>query len=122
MDGHRTGPPKGAGEQNPAYRPTHHHHLAFAPEPFMQPVSSGIGSGHNGGHMASQGTERQRILLTIVVACVVIVVADIIAINISGDDLFVAWTLAVPVGLLLVPLVGIVAFVIWFSGRGVRTS
>src|SRR5687768_14120673 len=25
MDGHRTGPPKGAGEQNPAYRPTHHH-------------------------------------------------------------------------------------------------
>ena len=25
MDGHRTGFPQGAGEQNPAYRPTHHH-------------------------------------------------------------------------------------------------
>ena len=72
--------------------------------------------------MASQGTGCQRILLAIVVACVVIVVGDIIAINLSGDDLFVAWTLAVPVGLLLVPIVGIVAFVIWFSGRGVRTS
>ena len=25
MDGHRTGPPRGTGEQNPAYRATHQH-------------------------------------------------------------------------------------------------
>jgi hypothetical protein len=51
-----------------------------------------------------------------------IVVADIIAVNIAGGDLSaVAWTLAVPVGLLLVPIVGIVSFVMWFSERRART-
>jgi hypothetical protein len=53
----------------------------------------------------------------------VIVVADVIAANIAEDDLFdvVSWTLAVPVGLLLVPIVGIVSFVMWMSERRAHT-
>ena len=68
--------------------------------------------------MAKEASRRQRILLAIVIASIVIVVSDVIAVNIAGGDLSdVAWTLAVPVGLLLVPIVGIVSFVMWFSER-----
>jgi len=73
--------------------------------------------------MARVPSRRQRILLTIVIASIVIVVADVIAANIAEDDLFdvVSWILAVPVGLLLVPIVGIVSFVMWMSERRAHT-
>ena len=73
--------------------------------------------------MARVPSRRQRVLLTIVIASIVIVVADVIAVNIAEDDLFdvVSWTLAVPVGLLLVPIVGIVSFVMWMSERRTHT-
>ena len=73
--------------------------------------------------MARVPSRRQRVLLTIVIASIVIVVADVIAVNIAEDDLFdvVSWTLAVTVGLLLVPIVGIVSFVMWMSERTTHT-
>ena len=69
--------------------------------------------------MAREPSRLQGILLAIVIASIVIFVADIIAVNIDGDAL--SWTLAVPVGMLLVPIVGIISFVMWFSERNART-
>jgi hypothetical protein len=66
------------------------------------------------GHMATVPRRRQHVLLAIVIASIVILVADIIAVNIDSG---LSWTLAVPVGMLLVPIVGIVSFVMWFSER-----
>ena len=71
--------------------------------------------------MAEVPNRRQRILLAIVIASIVIVAADVIALNIGDDLMEVSWTLAVPVGLLLVPIVGLVSFVLWFSERTART-
>ncbi len=65
----------------------------------------------------SQFTERQRRLLLLIVICALILVADIVVLNLVGEVSSGWWLLAVPVGLLLVPIVGIVAFVLLLQDR-----
>ncbi len=67
--------------------------------------------------MESQFTERQRRLLLLIVICALIFVADIVVLNLVGEVSSGWWLLAVPVGLLLVPIVGIVAFVLLLQDR-----
>lgn len=59
---------------------------------------------------------RQRRLLMVTAVCALIFVADIIILNVVGD--FGSWwILAVPVGLLLLPSVGLVALALVLYGR-----
>ena len=55
--------------------------------------------------------------MAVVLLSVVIVVADIIALNVAGEVSSGWWLLAVPVGLLLVPAVGIVCLVLLIGQR-----
>jgi hypothetical protein len=61
--------------------------------------------------MANGWSKRERGLFVVVVLCAVAVVGDIIALNVGGEVSSGWWIPAVPVGLLLVPIVGIVALV-----------
>jgi hypothetical protein len=61
--------------------------------------------------MPRQWSKPQRRLLTIVVLSVAVVVADIVAVNIAGEVPEAWWVLAVPVGFLVVPTIGIVCLV-----------
>jgi hypothetical protein len=57
--------------------------------------------------MAAEWSKGQRQLLTIAVLCAVILLGDIIALNVAGEVSSGWWVPAVPIGLLLVPLVGL---------------
>jgi hypothetical protein len=61
--------------------------------------------------------ERQRRLLLLIVICVLVVVGDIVVLNLVGEVSSGWWLLAVPVGLLLVPILGIVALVLLVLDR-----
>ena len=65
----------------------------------------------------SQSTERRRRLLLLIVICALVFVADIVVLNVVGEVTSGWWPLAVPVGLLLVPIVGIVCFVLLLQDR-----
>ena len=68
--------------------------------------------------MAQPQSRRERLLLAVVVLSAVIVVADIIMLNVVGDDLPSGWwPVAVPVGLFLVPVVGAVCLVALLAER-----
>jgi cytochrome bd-type quinol oxidase subunit 2 len=55
--------------------------------------------------------------LAVVVLSAVIVVADIIALNVAGEVSSEWWPLAVPVGLLLVPALGVVCLILLIRQR-----
>ena len=67
--------------------------------------------------MESRSIERQRRLLLLIMICALILVADIVVLNLVGEVSSGWWLLAVPVGLLLVPIVGIIAFVLLLEDR-----
>lgn len=56
--------------------------------------------------------ERKRLLSTVAVVCTVIFVADIVILNVVGEVSSAWWMLAVPVGLVLVPIIGLVSLVL----------
>lgn len=58
--------------------------------------------------MASEWTQRERRLLAVVVVSAIVFVGDVVTLNVVGEVSAGWWVLAVPVGLLVVPLVGIV--------------
>jgi hypothetical protein len=53
----------------------------------------------------------------VVVLCALIFVADIVILNVVGEVSSAWWTLAVPVGLLLVPIIGLVSLVLLVMDR-----
>jgi hypothetical protein len=61
--------------------------------------------------MEGEWSKGQRRLLTIAVLSAVIVIGDIIALNVAGEVSSAWWVPAVPIGLLLVPVIGIVCLV-----------
>lgn len=63
------------------------------------------------GGMLEGWSKRQRRLLMVVVLSAVVVLGDIIALNVSGEVSSDWWIVAVPLGLLLVPVIGIVSLV-----------
>ena len=63
------------------------------------------------GRVAREWSKSQRSLLAVVVLSALVVLGDIIALNVAGEVSSEWWVLAVPVGLLLVPLTGIVCLV-----------
>ena len=67
--------------------------------------------------MAQPWSKRERRLLAVVVLSAVIVVADIIALNVGGEVSSGWWPLAVPVGLFLVPAVGLVCLILLIGQR-----
>jgi len=72
--------------------------------------------------MPSVSPERQRRLLAVAIACAFVFVADIVMLNIVGEVSSGLWLFAVPVALLLVPLIGLVALFMLLAdrrGRGV---
>lgn len=56
-------------------------------------------------------SKRQRRVLTVIVLSAVVVLGDIIVLNVAGEVSSDWWIVAVPVGLLLVPVIGIVSLV-----------
>ena len=56
--------------------------------------------------------ERRRRLFTVVVVCALIFVADIVILNVVGEVSSAWWALAVPIGLVLVPIIGLVSLVL----------
>ena len=67
--------------------------------------------------MAQQWSRRERLLLAIVVLTAVIVLADIIVLNVVGDLPSGWWPVAVPVGLFLVPVIGVVCMIALIDQR-----
>jgi hypothetical protein len=67
--------------------------------------------------MAQPWSQRERRLLAVILLSAVIVLADIIALNIAGEVSSGWWPLAVPVGLLLVPAVGVVCLILLIGQR-----
>ena len=61
--------------------------------------------------MVREWSKSQRRLLTVVVLSALVFLGDIIALNVVGEVSSDWWELAVPVGLFLVPLTGIVCLV-----------
>lgn len=67
--------------------------------------------------MLSEWSRRQRRLLAAIVLTVVIVLGDIIVLNVMGEVPSAFWILAVPVGLLIVPVIGVVCSVLLVAER-----
>jgi hypothetical protein len=61
--------------------------------------------------------KRRRRLSAAVVLCALVVLADIVAVNVVGEMPHAWWFLAVPVGLFLVPAIGIVCLVALLTDR-----
>lgn len=57
--------------------------------------------------MPSEWSGHQRRLLAVIALAIIIVLGDIIALNVFGEVPSALWVLAVPVGLLVVPIVGV---------------
>lgn len=58
--------------------------------------------------MISEWSGRQRRLLAMIGLAVALVVGDIITLNVVGEVPSEWWLLAVPIGLLIVPVIGVV--------------
>lgn len=69
------------------------------------------------GAMLKGWSTRQRRLLMVVVLSAIVVVGDIIALNVSGEVSSDWWIVAVPLGLLLVPVIGIVSLAVLVRER-----
>ncbi len=67
--------------------------------------------------MAQQWSRRERLLLAVVVLTAVIVLADIIVLTVVGDLPSGWWPIAVPVGLLLVPVIGALCLIALIAQR-----
>ena len=67
--------------------------------------------------MVSEWSPGQRRLLAAIVLTVAIVLGDIIALNVVGEVPSALWILAVPVGLLIVPVIGVVCTVLLVGER-----
>ena len=57
--------------------------------------------------MFSEWSRHQRRLLAVIALAISIVVGDIIALNVFGEVPSALWILAVPVALLIVPVIGV---------------
>lgn len=71
----------------------------------------------NHASMAQRWSERERFLFAVVLLTAVIVVADIIALNVAGEVSSGWWFLVVPVGLVLVPAIGIACLIVLIGHR-----
>jgi uncharacterized membrane protein YgdD (TMEM256/DUF423 family) len=67
--------------------------------------------------MPADSSERQSRLLIVVVVCVAVFVGDLLVLNIRGEVSDRWWPVAVPGGLLVVPVIGIASFVMLLSAR-----
>lgn len=67
--------------------------------------------------MQSWSPQRQQRLLAVVIACAVIFVGDIVMLNVVGEMSDSLWLFVVPIALLLVPIIGIVAFLRLLDSR-----
>lgn len=67
--------------------------------------------------MVSDWSRGQHRLLAAITLAVVIFLGDIIALNVMGEVPSALWILAVPVGLLIVPVVGVVCTVLLAAER-----
>ena len=67
--------------------------------------------------MAKAWSRSERRLLVLVLVCAAVFVGDIILLNVAGELPGSLWIFAVPVGLLLVPVAGLVCLVVLFTQR-----
>ena len=67
--------------------------------------------------MSSEWTRYQRRLMVVTALAFVMVLADVVALNVVGEVSSAVWLIAVPVGLLVVPIVGVVCALLLLADR-----
>lgn len=67
--------------------------------------------------MRSEWSGHQRRLLAVVALAIIIVLGDIIALNVFGEVSSALWILAVPVGFLVVPIIGVACAILLLADR-----
>lgn len=67
--------------------------------------------------MANDWGQSERRLLVFVLVCAAVFVGDIIVLNVAGELPSSLWIFAVPVGLLLVPVAGVLSLIALVTQR-----
>jgi len=67
--------------------------------------------------MPSEWSGHQRRLLAVIALAIIIVLGDIIVLNVFGEVPSALWILAVPVGLLVVPIIGVACVILLLADR-----